>query len=72
MSLLTTSMSGGVRLMDLLKDLAVSKALLVAIDDLVVPDANAGVAVLKEPVGVVTKPLASLHGYPPEVEGISG
>jgi hypothetical protein len=27
--------------------------------------------VLEEPVGVVTQPLASLHGHHPEVEGIS-
>jgi sulfur carrier protein ThiS len=62
---------GGARLVDLLKDLAVPEAFLVAIDDLVVPDANASVTILKEPVGVVTKSLAGLHGYPPEVEGVS-
>jgi hypothetical protein len=35
----------------LLKDLAVPKAFLVAIDDPVVPNVDAGVAVLEEPVG---------------------
>jgi hypothetical protein len=38
----------------LLKDLAVPETFLVAIDDLVVPDADAGVTVLEEPVGVVS------------------
>jgi hypothetical protein len=57
--------------MDLLKDLVVPKAFLVAVDDLVVADVNASVAVLEEPVGVVAMPLAGLHGHPPEVEGIS-
>jgi hypothetical protein len=42
---------------DLLKDLAFSDALLVAVIDLVIRDANTGVAVLEEPVGVVAKPL---------------
>jgi hypothetical protein len=36
--------------MDLLKDLAIFDALLVAVKDLVVPDANTGVAVLEESV----------------------
>jgi hypothetical protein len=61
----------GTRLADLLKDLAVPEAFLVAIDDLVVLDANAGVAVLEEPVGVVAKPLSDLHAHPLEVEGVS-
>jgi hypothetical protein len=39
---------------DLLKDLAVPETFLVAVDDLVVLNANAGVTVLKEPVGVVS------------------
>jgi hypothetical protein len=56
---------------DLLKDLAVPETFLVAVDDLVVPDADASVAVLEEPVGVVPQPLTSLHGNPPEVEGVS-
>jgi hypothetical protein len=56
---------------DLLKDLAIPKAFLVAVDELVVSDANAGVTVLEEPVGVVAKSLTSLHGHPPEVEGVS-
>jgi hypothetical protein len=43
---------------DLLKDLAVPEAFLVAVDDLVVSDANASVAVLEETVDVVAKPLA--------------
>jgi hypothetical protein len=43
----------------------------VTVDDLVIPNANAGVAVLEELVGVVTKPLACLHGHPLEVEGVS-
>jgi hypothetical protein len=38
---------------NLLEDLAVPKSFLVAINDLVVPDADIGVAVLEEPVGVV-------------------
>jgi hypothetical protein len=41
----------GARLVYLLKDLAVPKAFLVAIDDPVVPNVDAGVAVLEEPVG---------------------
>jgi sulfur carrier protein ThiS len=44
----------GARLVDLLKDLAVPETFLVAVDDLVVPNSNAGVAVLEEPVGVVS------------------
>jgi hypothetical protein len=59
------------RLMDLLKDLAVPEAFHVAVDDLVVPDADASVAVLEEPVGIVSQPLPGLHGHPPDVEGIS-
>jgi sulfur carrier protein ThiS len=43
----------GTRLVDLLKDLAVPETFLVAVDDLVVPNANIGVTVLEEPVGVV-------------------
>jgi hypothetical protein len=42
----------GATLVDLLKDLAVLETFLVAVDDLVVPNA-ASVAVLEEPVGVV-------------------
>jgi hypothetical protein len=57
--------------MDLLEDLVVLDVFLVAVYDLVAPDANAGVAVLEEPVGLVAKPLAGLHGHPPEVEGVS-
>jgi sulfur carrier protein ThiS len=44
----------GTRLVDLLKDLAVPETFLVAIDNLVVPDADASVAVLEEPVGLVS------------------
>jgi hypothetical protein len=55
---------------NLLEDLAVFDALLVALDDLVVSDANVCVAVLVEPVGVVAEPLLGLHDDPPEVEGI--
>jgi hypothetical protein len=43
----------GARLMDLLKDLAVPETFLVAFDDLVVPDVDAGVTVLEELVDVV-------------------
>jgi hypothetical protein len=57
--------------MDLLKDLAILNTFLVVVHDLVVADTNAGVAVLEEPVGVVAKALAGLHGHPPEVEVIS-
>jgi sulfur carrier protein ThiS len=39
---------------DLLKDLAVPKTFLVAVDDLVVPNADAGITVLEEPIGVLT------------------
>jgi hypothetical protein len=39
--------------LNLLEDLAVPETLLVAVDDLVVANADTGVAVLKEPVGVV-------------------
>jgi hypothetical protein len=56
--------------LDLLKDLAISDALLVAVNNLVVSDADTSVAVLEEPVGVVAKPLVGLHGDPPEVEAI--
>jgi hypothetical protein len=38
---------------DLLKDFAVPETFLVAVDDLVIPDADASVAVLEEPVGAV-------------------
>jgi sulfur carrier protein ThiS len=43
----------GARLMDLLKELAVPETFLVAVDNLVVSNADAGVTVLEEPVGVV-------------------
>jgi hypothetical protein len=56
--------------MDLLKDLAISDALLVAVNDLVVSDADKSVAILEESVGIVAKPLVGLHGDPPKVEGI--
>jgi hypothetical protein len=60
-SLLMTSMSGATMrslrpcagLVNLLKDLAVPETFLVAVDDLVIPNADAGVTVLEEPVGVV-------------------
>jgi hypothetical protein len=38
---------------NLLKDLAVPETFLLAVDDLVVPNAYADLAVLEEPVGVV-------------------
>jgi hypothetical protein len=57
--------------MDLLKELAIFDALLVAFDDLVIPDTNSLVADLEELVVVVTKLLLGLHVDPPEVEGIS-
>jgi sulfur carrier protein ThiS len=38
--------NGGAGLVDLLKDLVIPETFLVAVDDLVVPDAEAGVAVL--------------------------
>jgi hypothetical protein len=40
-------------LMNLLKNLAVSETFILAVDDLVVSNADTGVAVLEEPVGVV-------------------
>jgi hypothetical protein len=43
----------GAGLVDLLKDLAVFETFLVAVDDLVIPNADTGVAALEEPVGVV-------------------
>jgi hypothetical protein len=43
----------GAGLEDLLKDFAVPETFLVAIDNLVIPDADASVAVLEELVGVV-------------------
>jgi hypothetical protein len=55
----------------MLPNLAVPETFLVAVDNLVVPDTDAGVAVLKELVGVVAQLLTGLHGHPPEVEGIS-
>jgi hypothetical protein len=61
----------GVVLVNLLEDLTVPETFLVAIDDLVIPNADTGVAVLEESVGVVPQPLARLHGHPPEVEGIA-
>jgi hypothetical protein len=57
--------------MDLLKDLAVPEVFLVAVNDLIVPDTNTGVAILEEPVGVVMQLLTGLHGHPPEDEGVS-
>jgi hypothetical protein len=62
----------GTGLVDLLKDLTVPETFLVAVDELVVPNADTGVAVLEEPVGVVSQQLARLHGHPPEVEGVAG
>jgi hypothetical protein len=62
---------GGARLVNLLKDLVIIDALLVIIDDLVIPDTDADVVVLEELVGVDMKPLIGLHGHPPEVEGVS-
>jgi hypothetical protein len=55
---------------DLLKDLAIPDTFLVAVDNLVVSDTGAGVAILEELVGVVAEPLIGLHGDPPEVEGV--
>jgi hypothetical protein len=49
-----------VGLVNLLEDLVVPETFLVAVDDLVVPDADTGVAVLEELVGVVPQPLAGL------------
>jgi hypothetical protein len=43
----------GAGLVNLLKDLAVPETFLVAVDDLVVPNADAGVTILEDPVGVV-------------------
>jgi hypothetical protein len=40
----------GVRLVNLLKDLVVPETFLVAVDHLVIPNTNAGVAVLEEPL----------------------
>jgi hypothetical protein len=56
---------------DLLKDLAILDAFLVAVNDLIASDDNTCVVVLGEPVGVVTKPLLRLHDNPVEVEGVS-
>jgi hypothetical protein len=56
---------------NLLKDLAISDDLFVALNDLVVSDANVGIMVLEEPVGVVMEPLLELHDDLPEVEGVS-
>jgi hypothetical protein len=39
--------------MNLLENLAVSETFILAVDDLVVSNADTGVAVLEEPVGVV-------------------
>jgi hypothetical protein len=50
---------------DLLKDLAILDTLLVAVDDLVIPDTNIDVAVIEEPVGIVVEPLIVLRGDPP-------
>jgi hypothetical protein len=50
----------GIGLVNLLEDLVVPETFLVAVDDLVVPDADTGVAVLEELVGVVPQPLAGL------------
>jgi hypothetical protein len=57
--------------MDLPEDVAVLDTFLVAVHDLVISDTDVGVAVLEEPVVVVTKPLTGLHGHPPDVEGVS-
>jgi hypothetical protein len=38
---------------DLLKDLAIPEAFLIVVDNMVVPNTDAGVAVLEELVGVV-------------------
>jgi hypothetical protein len=43
----------GARLVDLLKELAVPDTFLVPVENLFVPNADAGVTVLEEPVGVV-------------------
>jgi hypothetical protein len=56
--------------MDLLEDLAIPDAFLVAPNDLVVSDAYAGVAVLEELVRVFMEPFNGLHGDIPEVEGV--
>jgi hypothetical protein len=55
---------------DLLKDFAILDTFLVALDELVISDAYAGVAVLEELVGVAMEPLVGLHDDPPEVEGV--
>jgi hypothetical protein len=71
----------GAGLVNLLEDLVVPETFLVAVDDLVVPDADTGVAVLEEPVGVVPQPrtgwcsptaaLQDSWSHPPEVEGVA-
>jgi hypothetical protein len=58
--------------MDLVKDLAVPETFLVAVDDLVVPDADAGVAVLEEPVGVVAQPLTAFMVTLPRLKAFRG
>jgi hypothetical protein len=62
----------GAERMDLLKDLAVPETFLLVVDDLVTPNADTGVVVLEEPIGVVPQPLAGFHGHPPKVEGVAG
>jgi hypothetical protein len=52
---------GGARLMNLLEDLVIPETFLVAVDDLVIPDADTGVAVLEEPVGVVVLLTVYIH-----------
>jgi hypothetical protein len=43
----------GAGLVDLLKDLVAPETFLIAVDDLVVSNADAGITILEEPVGVV-------------------
>jgi hypothetical protein len=57
---------------DLLKDLAILDNLLVAVDDLVIPDTNIDVAVIEEPVGIVVEPLIVLRGDPPPPPDVEG
>ena len=55
-------------LVDLFEDLGVLDAFLEALDDLIIPDADAGVSVREEPVGVAVKLLVGPHGDTAEIE----
>jgi sulfur carrier protein ThiS len=62
----------GTRLMGLLEDLAVPETFIVAVDDLVVPNTDAGVTVLEELVGVSRNRSSGFMVILPRLKALPG